>query len=267
MNSGKIVLLTLLFVLLTIPLGAQMSICSVATLKGTYGGHAEGTVLAQFPGFPPPPYPAVAAGLHSYDGAGNVSVTYGSSLGGVIIPWGVVATGTYTVTPDCKVSVALTDPMGSYHFVGMIMGQGMQQEVHLMYTDPFWVLSGMFRRTPRRGCSQASLRGKYLLFGQGLASIPNLPPLLPAAHVGIMTADGQGNLSGNDTLNIAGTVAPDTFTGTYTVNLDCTYSATITTGVGVLQEAGTITGEDQQQEIHTIFMESGWVVAESAQKQ
>ena len=109
----------------------------MATVKGSYGAFAQGTVLAQFPGFPRPPYAGVVAGLHSYDGAGNVFITYAASFGGVIMPWGATATGTYTVNRDCTILVSVVSSGGlPANFVGVITGRGMLQEVHIMYTDP-----------------------------------------------------------------------------------------------------------------------------------
>jgi len=44
-------------------------------------------------------------------------------------------------------------------------------------------------------------------------------------HDAVMSADGNGNLSGSDTVSKDGTIAQRTFTGTYTVNTNCSGSA------------------------------------------
>ncbi len=60
MKFSKSFILILSLALLALPVLAQTAehknACSVATLKGTYGVIEEGTVLAQFPGLPAPPY-------------------------------------------------------------------------------------------------------------------------------------------------------------------------------------------------------------------
>ena len=267
-------ILLLALALFAVPIAAQTNTvnnstpCSLATLNGTYGGHAEGTFLAQFPGLPAPPFPVLLAGLHSYDGAGHVSITYAASLGGVIEPWGAMATGTYSVNPDCTISGGTINDEGlPANFVGTITRRGMLQEVDLMYTNRYWVASGILKRTPPGGCSQQTLKGTYAVFGQGLVTLPNLPPLLPGGHVGIFTADGLGNFSGEDTVNIAGTTGPDTFTAKYTLNADCTFSAAITASIGTVHEVGTVTGVGRFQEVHSIIVEPGWVLAETGKKQ
>lgn len=271
MKFTKSFILLLALALLAIPIAAQTNAaskgnCSLATLKGAYGDFEEGTILAQFPGLPAPPYPVVASGLVTYDGAGNVSATYTASFGGVILPG--TATGTYTVNPDCTYSDVITEPNGpGGHHVGTVTGNGMFQEIQLMYTDPWLVASATLRKAPAGACSQETLKGKYAIFGQGLATLPGLPPLLPGAHVGIFTADGLGNFTGEDTITIAGTTGPDTFTAKYTVNADCTFSADVTASIEVIHEVGTITGVGRFQEVHNIIVEPGWVLAETGKKQ
>jgi len=169
-NKAFILVFTL--ALLAIPFPAQASdpttSCTVATLNGNYGGFAEGVFLVPFPGTPSTvPYPAVAVGLHSFDGAGNWSVTYAGSAGGLLMPWGAKAVGTYNVTSDCEVTVEGTDlATGLYdRFVGIIIGEGMSLEIQLMYTVPFMVARGTLRKTPVGGCSQETFKGTYVLSG------------------------------------------------------------------------------------------------------
>jgi hypothetical protein len=271
------VFIVVLIAVFAIPLAAQMGEehrgrhCSLATLKGTYGSFAQGMFLGQLPGTPaPPPYSSVAVGLHIFDGKGNWSLTYATSIGGVIIPWGATATGTYTVTHDCELSVVGSTPEGMPTvFVGPITGEGIFQEVHITYTDPARVNSGTLRKTPPWGCSNETLEGKYAVFGQGLATstIPGLPPLVPSAHVGHFIANGDGDFSGEDTLKIANVTINDTYTAKYNVNRECIMSADITTPLGVIHEVGTITGVGDFQEGHLIVTNPGWVCAETGKKQ
>lgn len=87
------------------------------------------------------------------------------------------------------------------------------------------------------GCSLASLKGPYALERQGtiVAQLPGFPvPPAPFGEVLIATFNGAGSFSGTATANVGGVVlnsAP--FTGTYTVNPDCTGTDTVFTSVGV----------------------------------
>ena len=44
----------------------------------------------------------------------------------------------------------------------------------------------------------------------------------PAASVGRFTSDSAGNISGSQTRSLAGQIAEETLSGSYTVNPDCT---------------------------------------------
>jgi hypothetical protein len=75
------------------------------------------------------------------------------------------------------------------------------------------------------------------------------------------TYDGAGNFSGTYTLSVGGAIVPGTFTGTYTVNPDCTYSDEFTPLPSVVvHHAGTITGEGLLQEIDYIYTDAGVVI-------
>ncbi len=110
--------------------------CSLATLKGAYGIIEQGTILVDFGApFPSVPYQGVVAGLANYDGAGNLTVTYTASFGGLVSPG--TSSGTYVVNPDCTYSDVI--PATDSHRQGTITGAGMSQEIRTMYTDS-WVV-------------------------------------------------------------------------------------------------------------------------------
>jgi len=54
-----------------------------------------------------------------------------------------------------------------------------------------------------------------------------LAACLDVVAVGLIAYDGQGAFVGADTVSIGGAIRPRTFTGTYTINPDCTGTATI----------------------------------------
>jgi hypothetical protein len=72
------------------------------------------------------------------------------------------------------------------------------------------------------GCSAASLSGPYGYLNSGFFYSPNFSVF---GSVGRFVADGNGGLSGADTLNVDGSVNRGRkYTGTYTINSDCTGS-------------------------------------------
>jgi hypothetical protein len=68
-------------------------------------------------------------------------------------------------------------------------------------------------------CTNQTLVGRYGFTGEGVAPTP-------AADVGTFVSDGEGNISGSDTLNTLSSggqvIIPRTFRGTYNVSSDCT---------------------------------------------
>jgi hypothetical protein len=245
--------------------------CSLRTLKGSYGYFEQGTIVQQLPGLPLPGSLFASSGIATYDGNGNSSGKGTTSWNGVSVQG--TSTGTYTVNPDCTFSGQFTNAQGRvFHYVGTMTGGGAFQELHYTYTDPFLVGVRTLKKTPPEGCSLATAKGTYALFGQGtvtsqLSGLP--PPPFPWADAGgIVTFDGNGSFSGKTTESPNGTILPITVTGTYTVNPDCSGSAEIHTSLGfVLHEAGAITGTGILTEFHTIITDAGAVYAETLKKQ
>ena len=110
-----------------------------------------------------------------------------------------------------------------------------------------------------RTCSLETLKGSYGMDEAG--TIVGPPPLLYVLS-GISSFDGNGNLSGSVTVNL-GTPVAGTFTGTYTVDSDCTYSDSVEAvfppplGSTPLHHKGTVVGDGMSQEILVIGTDPG----------
>lgn len=78
----------------------------------------------------------------------------------------------------------------------------------------------------REACSAATLNGTYALTFSGFTTRDPIPAAInnftPVAGGGLVTFDGDGNLSASETVSVGGLVNPVNTTGTYTVNSDCT---------------------------------------------
>jgi hypothetical protein len=93
------------------------------------------------------------------------------------------------------------------------------------------------------GCSVSSLRGTYAMQAQGtiVGQIPGFPPPpFPFAEAGIIRFDANGNLSGHSTVNVGGVTFPATFTGSYSVNSDCTGTLTVNLSNGLIAHDATV---------------------------
>ena len=74
-------------------------------------------------------------------------------------------------------------------------------------------------------CSLGNAAGKYGFTLSGILIVSTGP--IPVAAVGRAVLDAAGNASGTESRSIGGGFADETFTGTYTVNPDCTGAATL----------------------------------------
>jgi len=113
-------------------------LCSLATLKGTYGIMEQGMVVSQFPGAP---FPGVASGTVTYNGAGKFSAKGITNFNGVAMP--MTATGTYVVNADCTYT-DVSSPSGPvFHHAGTITGAG---RLDYIYTDAWAVTIGTLNK-------------------------------------------------------------------------------------------------------------------------
>ncbi len=232
--------------------------CSLATLKGAYGGFQQGTVVAQLPGFPPAPLPSARTVTVTYDGMGHFNFRFTENLNGVVSSG--TGIGTYSVKVDCSYSDEFFFSDGtSARFAGSIGGAGLSQRVDSVSVDSWIVSSGTVKRVPKEGCSLGTLQGTFRGITQGtvLSNPPGFPvplptPPYPAATIQAVTYDGAGKVSGHTTNNFGGVVFPGNPAGTYTVTPDCTYSDSFA-HVGMITAAGIM------REVDFIFVNNSYV--------
>ena len=81
-----------------------------------------------------------------------------------------------------------------------------------------------------QACSAATLNGTYALKFSGFFTRGPVPAAInnftPIAGVGLVTFDGNENLSASETVSVGGQIVPVNVPGTYTVNSDCTGTLT-----------------------------------------
>jgi hypothetical protein len=113
--------------------------CSVGDLDGDYLLVSQGVV-----GPPNARQPLANVGLITYNGRGNFYGRENVNVGGMLVqsPF----TGTYVVNADCAASAEVQDGIGTAHLTGVLVGQGANQEVRFLITDPGSVLVGTIKR-------------------------------------------------------------------------------------------------------------------------
>ena len=102
-----------------------------------------------------------------------------------------------------------------------------------------------------RNCSTTSISGKF-----GFTTTGSIPAIGGVAATGIFTQDASGTITGTQTRSLNGEIADETFTGTATVNPDCTGTDTIQvfqSGVLVRTTTLHVVYDDNGREARAIF--------------
>jgi hypothetical protein len=104
-----------------------------------------------------------------------------------------------------------------------------------------------------RQCSLAGVAGKW-----GVTTSGTVVGIGPRASLGVFTLDGAGNLlNGKATANLNGSITDEMFSGTYTVDPDCTGKLAIEifdlSGNKILTATLAIVFDDNVRELRAIF--------------
>jgi hypothetical protein len=184
-------------------------------LFGGLAGTASGAVSGQF----------------YFDGNGNI---FGSST-----PGGAPSTlvGSYTVNPDCTVSITLNDAFSaashppSLSFTGFLANGGTEIDI-VPSTQLTSSATGtaaaptslvqLMRISTQITCSVSTLTGPYALVGNGFTSANATTVFLARLHF-----DGNGKLVDDTVAGVTTPLSALQYTGTYSVNADCTGTLTL----------------------------------------
>jgi len=183
--------------------------CSLSTLKGYYAMQGQGTAVAGYPGVP---FAFAEVARDYLDGAGDIWGYVTANGDGQLVTGYLY--GTYTVNPDCTGAIDISGVLESF----VVLANG---GLRLVGTDSAFVVTRTMEKMPKwHSCSLSTLKGAYSVQGEGtvVAQVSGWPaPPFPLAEEATYSLDGAGNLSGNFTENVDGTVVTGTLNGTYTV--------------------------------------------------
>ena len=217
--------------------GDRSHVFSNADIKGSYGLLAQGS--SAVPGTQIA-FPAVYVGIVSSDGNGNLqgmgTINPGGPISGLTPGQAVALTGTYNVdtdgTGDVTGSGAATgDPPPVLGAGALVIESFNEIQVVSTQTDRVFYTTLKKQRPPFGGFSNATLRGAWGFACHGALLTSTGDPTAvesSVALVGLMTNDGHGKFSAEDTSNINGVVSQESFTGVTKVASDGTMSATAT---------------------------------------
>jgi|GEM_PF-3392464 len=149
--------------------------------------------------------------------------------------------------------------LGQVHADFVIAAGG--DELRNIRTDPGQILTFALKKLQLRDCSNADWAGSFGYSGEGKLI---QDPVLSIAFVGRLTADGNGNFYGGDTISRQGEILHRTYTAKYTVNPNCTGSYEAVTTLGVVHADFVIVGNGD--ELRNIRTDEGQVLTFSTQE-
>jgi len=187
-------------------------------MKGNWATQPQGLLLASPPGGPPVG-PFAATGLLTFDGKGRFSGTASSSFDGVIL-FPFPATGDYSVTPDCFISV-FEETLG-IAFEGYFTRD--KSQVVFFQPQAFTVTTNTLHRLQRPPCRTEYFRNNWAIQATG----KDVGASQQFAGNGRLDFDGNGRFQGATGSSLGGVIVHHNVTGTINVNADCTLTMTIT---------------------------------------
>lgn len=114
-------------------------------------------------------------------------------------------------------------------------------------------------------CSNANVSGSYGYTTSGFVAIPT-GAFVPVAAAGRIVFDRQGNVSGTQTRVVAGSSLDETYSGTYTVNADCTGSFTVVVQPDTRTSTVNLVWTDNAKGASAVFTNPGFVLTSTARR-
>jgi len=114
-------------------------------------------------------------------------------------------------------------------------------------------------------CSLANVAGSYGYTTSGFVAIAP-GTFVPAAAAGRVTFDGHGHVNGTQTRVVAGSSLDETYSGTYSVNPNCTGSCTVLVEPDTRTSTVDVVWTDNTNSISAVFTTPGFILTATARR-
>lgn len=114
-------------------------------------------------------------------------------------------------------------------------------------------------------CSLASVAGSYGYTSSGFVAIAP-GSFVPVAAAGRITFDGKGHVSGTQTRVVAGSSLGETYSGTYSVNPNCTGSFTVVVEPDTRTSTVDLVWTDNTKGVSAVFTTPGFILTATARR-
>jgi hypothetical protein len=111
-----------------------------------------------------------------------------------------------------------------------------------------------------KGCSNATLKGTFAEKDTGFVTNPSPAPASLFAGVNLETFDGKGTITASGFASLDGNGGPQTETGTYTVNPDCTGTYAVQISPGGFTAHAFFVIDDDGNELQIVVTDPGTVI-------
>ena len=209
--ASKIVPIVLLFAMTLALTTAASATCSNATFTGTYG--------ITFGGIDSHGRLRAAVAQITADGKGKFTGVVSESKGGVISS-DVPVTGTYAIKATCIGSGTWLEQAQKLRHYNLVLVSG-GASMEMVQTDAGHTESGFAQAQGKATCTTAAVHGTF-----GFHATGSYVGVGPAAVIGQLILDGSGNIAGQESGSVNGTIFSGVLIlGGYTINSDCTGTA------------------------------------------
>ena len=198
--------------------------CANAQFKGVYGALAKGEFNLELLG--PLNGPTTRIGRVQVDGLGNSEISAITSLNGVVLKESYE--GNYTIFADCTARVVLNIPFPGvgfipFEFSGIVSDSFQQMDIMLVNPTGSTVGLTLRRQGDDTNCSVQDLNGGYAVDMRGSTSLLS-PPATSFYRLGRVVFDGKGGFVAQTHTSTAGTIVPDNFSGSYSMDRSCFFT-------------------------------------------
>ena len=114
-------------------------------------------------------------------------------------------------------------------------------------------------------CSLANVAGSFGYTTSGFVATPT-GVFVPAAAAGRIVFDRSGNVSGTQTRVVAGSSLEETYSGTYSVNPNCTGSFTVLVEPDTRTSTVDLVWTDNTNGVSAVFTTQGFVLTATARR-
>jgi hypothetical protein len=129
----------------------------------------------------------------------------------------------------------------------------------------FFALATVMASAAQASCTLANVAGSYGYTTNGFVAIPT-GAFVPAAAAGRITFDGNGHVNGTQTRVVAGSSLDETYSGTYSVNPNCTGSFTVLVQPDTRTSTIDLVWTDNRNGASSVFTTPGFILTATARR-